>query len=97
MDPRISTPPLTLVMPGFGGLTGMAFFDDYESHRSVAVGALLAGDGNQDGAIDAEDVTAVVDEFLDNTYPGGVVDCNLDGEVNSGDVNCVVTKSEVIN
>ncbi len=82
---------------GFGGLTGMAFFDDYQSDRSQPVGALLAGDGNQDGALDEEDVTAVVDEFLHDTYPGGVVDCNLDGEVNSGDVNCVVTKSETTN
>jgi hypothetical protein len=77
---------------GFGGLAGMAFFDDYESHRSLPVGALLAGDSNQNGAVDSDDVTAIVDEFLFNTYPGGVTDCDLDGEINSGDVNCAVTK-----
>jgi len=67
-----------------------AFFDDYESHRSQAVGALLAGDGNDDGNINSGDVDMVVAEFLFSTLAGGVPDCNLDGNVNSGDIDCIV-------
>ena len=68
----------------------MAWFDDYESHRSQAVGALLAGDGNSDGNIDSGDIDMVVNEFLFSSLAGGVPDCNLDGNVDSGDVDCVV-------
>jgi len=75
---------------GLGGLTGMIFFDDYESHRSTPVGGLLAGDSNRDGIYDSADVTAIVEEFLYGAYAEGVNDCNLDGGINSGDVNCVV-------
>ena len=75
---------------GFGGLTGMAFFDDYESHRTQAVGPLLAGDSNLDGVVNDDDLVGIVEEFLSDTYPGGVTDCNLDAEINSGDVNCAV-------
>ncbi len=77
---------------GFGGLTGVAFFDDYESRRSLPVGALLAGDGNFDGDINSEDLTVIVEEYLFNSYDNGVTDCNLDAEINSGDINCVVSK-----
>jgi hypothetical protein len=68
----------------------LAFFDDYESHRTTAVGPLLAGDGNLDGAVNSGDINVVVNEFLANNLGNGVVDCNLDGAVNSGDVNCIV-------
>ena len=67
-----------------------AWFDDYESHRSQAVGALLAGDGNSDGNINSGDVDMVVNEFLFSSLAGGVPDCNLDGNIDSGDVDCVV-------
>lgn len=75
---------------GLGGLTGMAFFDDYESHRTQAVGPLLAGDSNLDGVVNDDDLVGIVEEFLSDTYPGGVTDCNLDAEINSGDINCAV-------
>ena len=77
---------------GFGTLTGMAFFDDYVSHRLLPVGGELTGDGNLDGNIDNDDIEAIKTEFLFGTYPIGSTDCNLDSETNSGDVNCVVEK-----
>jgi len=67
-----------------------AWFDDYESHRSQPVGALLAGDGNSDGNINSGDVDMVVNEFLFSSLAGGVPDCNLDGNIDSGDVDCIV-------
>jgi len=76
---------------GFGGtLTGMVFFDDYVSHRSLPVGGVLTGDGNLDGNLNNDDIEAIKTEFLFGTYPIGSTDCNLDSETNSGDVNCVV-------
>jgi len=76
-----------------GGLSGMAFFDDYVSHRSSPIGGILAGDGNFDGVIDLSDIGAITSEFLYGTYPiEGSTDCNFDGDTNSGDVNCVVEK-----
>lgn len=78
---------------GFGaGLNGMAFFDDYVSHRSLPVGGVLTGDGNLDGNFDQNDIDAIKAEFLFGTYPIGSTDCNLDSKTNSGDVNCVVEK-----
>jgi hypothetical protein len=71
--------------------TDMAFFDDYESHRSLPVGPLLAGDGNFDGNINSGDIDMVVNEFLFSDLANGVVDCNLDGSINSGDIDCVVS------
>jgi len=68
----------------------IAYFDDYESHRSLPVGALLAGDGNFDGNINSGDIDMVVNEFLFSALANGVVDCNLDGSINSGDIDCVV-------
>jgi hypothetical protein len=77
---------------GFGALNGMAFFDDYVSHRSLPVGGVLTGDGNLDGIFDQNDIDAIKAEFLFGTYPSGSTDCNLDSNINSGDVNCVVEK-----
>jgi len=78
---------------GFGAdLTGMVIFDDYVAHRSLPVGGVLAGDGNLDGTYDLNDIDAIKAEFLFGTYPSGSTDCNLDSNVNSGDVNCVVEK-----
>lgn len=70
--------------------TGSLTFDDYESHRSTPVGALMAGDGNSDGKINSGDINVIVNEFLFGNLGAGIVDCNLDGAVNSGDINCVV-------
>lgn len=73
-----------------GGLAGVAFFDDYVSHRTSPIGGILPGDGNLSGGIDEGDIDAIKSEFLYGTYSDGSTDCNLDGGVNSGDVNCVV-------
>ena len=80
----------SVVLGPAGGVDGKITFDDYESHRSLPVGALLAGDGNLDGNVNSGDVNVVVNEFLTGTLGTGIPDCNLDGSVNSGDVNCVV-------
>jgi hypothetical protein len=77
---------------GLVGLSGMAFFDDYVSHRSSPIGGILAGDANLDGIFDSNDIEAIKSEFLFGTYSDGSTDCNLDGGTNSGDVNCVVEK-----
>ncbi len=77
---------------GFSGLTGMAFFDDYVSHRFSPIGGILAGDGNLDGIVDTADIDAIKSEFLLGTYVLGSTDCNFDGGTNSGDINCVVEK-----
>lgn len=77
---------------GLVGLSGMAFFDDYVSHRSLPIGAVLTGDGNLDGIIDSSDIEPIKAQFLFDTYSEGSTDCNLDGGTNSGDVNCVVEK-----
>lgn len=77
---------------GFIGLSGMAFFDDYVSHRFSPIGPILAGDGNLDGIFNSSDIDAIKDQFLYSIYSDGSTDCNLDGGANSGDVNCVVEK-----
>ncbi len=75
---------------GFGGLTGLMTFDEYDSRHTGPIGMLLAGDANLDGSINSGDIDLVVAEFLTNSLALGVVDCNLDGSVNSGDIDCVV-------
>jgi len=72
-----------------GGADG-ALFDDYESHRSLAVGALLAGDGNGDGAVNSGDIISIINEFFQAGLASGIPDCNLDGSVNSGDIICII-------
>jgi hypothetical protein len=71
-----------------GGET--AYFDDYESHRSLPVGALLKGDGNADGSVNSGDIITVINEFFGGGLGEGTPDCNLDGNVNSGDIICVI-------
>jgi len=80
----------SVVLGATTALDGKLLFDDYESHRSLPVGALLAGDGNADGNINSGDIDMVVAEFLFSTLANGIPDCNLDGNINSGDIDCVV-------
>ena len=68
----------------------IAYFDDYESHRSLAVGALLTGDGNNDGSVNSGDIISIINEFFQNGLAEGTPDCNLDGNVNSGDIICII-------
>ena len=65
-----------------------AFFDDYESHRSQAVGALLAGDAKTDGLINIFDIVFMRNEILANGLASGTPDCNLDGKINIFDIVC---------
>lgn len=80
----------SVVLGATGTFDGSLTYDSYEARRSTPVGALLAGDGNNDDAINSGDINVVVNEFLSNNLGVGVPDCNLDGAVNSGDINCVV-------
>ena len=80
-------------MGAVGGIgSGMAFFDDYVSRRQSPVGSLKTGDANSDDQFSSEDIDVIVNEFLFEDLGTGVVDCNLDGAINSGDLNCVVSK-----
>jgi len=70
-----------------GGADG-ALFDDYESHRSLAVGSLLAGDAKSDGTINVFDIVFMRNEILANGLASGQPDCTLDGKVNIFDIVC---------
>jgi hypothetical protein len=78
---------------GIGTQNGKLTFDAFESHRTTPVGALLAADANNDGAINILDLGNVRIELLN---PGaeellaiGQPDCNSDGSINILDVGCV--------
>lgn len=76
---------------GFGGQTGRIIYDAFESHRTTAVGLLVAGDANNDGNVNSGDIIAIINEFFNsNNLGSGQPDCNEDGNVNSGDIICVI-------
>jgi len=70
-----------------GGAEG-ALFDDYESHRSLAVGSLLIGDSNGNGSINVFDLISIQNDILGNSLANGQPDCNLNGSVNVFDLIC---------
>lgn len=70
-----------------GGPDG-ALFDDYESHRSLAVGSLLIGDSNDNGSINLFDLISIQNDILGNGLANGQPDCNLNGSVNLFDLIC---------
>jgi hypothetical protein len=78
------------VVLGAAALDGRLTFDDYESHRSLPVGALLTGDGNADGNVNSGDIISIINEFFQAGLSEGTPDCNLDGSVNSGDIICII-------
>ncbi len=69
--------------------TGSLTFDDYVSHRSTPVGALLMGDSNGNGSINVFDLISIQNEILGNALAVGQPDCNLNGSVNVFDLICV--------
>ena len=77
---------------GMGGLTGEITFDAYEAHRTTNVGALLAGDANDDGNVNSGDTVGIINENLGDILAQGQPDCNGDGNVNSGDTVCIINK-----
>ena len=77
---------------GMGGFTGEITFDAYEAHRTTNVGALLAGDANDDGNVNSGDTVGIINENLGDILAQGQPDCNGDGNVNSGDTVCIIIK-----
>lgn len=77
---------------GFAPQTGKLTFDAFESHRTTAVGPLLACDAQGDVDIDINDVLAVVDEVFGNPsiLAGGQPDCDRNGTVNINDALGIV-------
>jgi|GEM_PF-888489 len=80
----------SVILGATAAVDGKLVFDDYESHRSLPVGALLAGDGNNDGAVNSGDIISIINEFFQAGLASGTPDCNLDGNVNSGDIICII-------
>ena len=77
---------------GMGGFTGEITFDAYEAYRTTNVGALLAGDANDDGNVNSWDTAGIINENLGVILAQGQPDCNGDGNVNSGDTVCIIIK-----
>jgi len=76
--------------------TDLAYFDDYESHRSLAVGPLLAGDSNNDGSTNGLDISGVLKEANAFTpvLAAGTPDCNHDGAVNGLDISGILKAAD---
>jgi len=84
-------------MGAVGGIdTDALFFDDYESHRSLPVGALLVGDSNNDGMVNALDISGILKEANAFTpvVQSGTPDCNLDGSVNALDISGILKAAD---
>ena len=80
------------LITGLQGFTGAALFDAYEAHSTTAVGLLLVGDANGNGAVNSTDATRVFAESAPGTLSLGQPDCNLNGTVNSTDATCIFAK-----
>ena len=71
--------------------SGMALFDDYVSHRSLAVGTALVADANGNGSLSIADAIALFNE-LGGTLATGQPDCNINGDVTIADAICLFNK-----
>jgi len=69
-------------------ISGVAYFDDYESHRSLPVGRLLDGDANGNGSLTIADAITLFNE-LNGTLSAGQPDCNLSGGITIADAICL--------
>ncbi len=69
-------------------LDGILTFDDYVSHKSEPIGALLNGDANGSGSLTIADVVALFNE-LNGTLAEGQPDCNLSASITIADVVCL--------
>lgn len=76
---------------GFATQTGKLTFDAFESRRSTAVGALLAGDANGNLSVNIFDIIGIQNEILNpaTNLADGQPDCNGNGSVNVFDIICV--------
>jgi hypothetical protein len=72
------------------GAGSVFYFDDFDSRRQNRPGRLLVGDANDSGSISSGDITALINEVLDNGFAPGQPDCNENGEVTSGDITCLI-------
>lgn len=68
---------------------GSLDFDSFVSHRKTPVGPLVRGDATADQAVDASDLVAVINEMNQGNFAKGQPDCNGDGAVDSGDLQCL--------
>ncbi len=84
------------VILGADALNGILNFDDYESHRSLPVGALLVGDSNNDGLVNGLDISGVLKESNAFTpeLQSGTPDCNLDGSVSGLDISGILKAAD---
>ncbi len=71
--------------------TDKAYFDAYESHRSLPVGALLDADANGNGSISIADAITLFNELnlTNQTLATGQPDCNLNGSITIADAICL--------
>jgi len=71
-------------------------YDSYQANRTTAVGGLMIGDANGNGAVNSTDVSALLIETeLGGALAGGVPDCNMNGIVNSTDASCILVMTEL--
>jgi len=70
------------------GDVNAGLFDDYESHRSLPVGALLMGDANGNGSLTIADAIGLFNE-LGGTLQPGQPDCNSNGGITIADAICL--------
>ena len=85
-----------VVLGAASTLDGTMTFDDYESHRSLPVGALLIGDSNNDGQVNGLDISGVLKEANAFTpeLQSGTPDCNLDGSVSGLDISGILKAAD---
>lgn len=78
---------------------GTLVFDDYEAHRETPVDGLLIGDANNDGVVNAFDISSTVLEtdFFNPNIQEGTPDCNMDGIVNAFDISALVLATDFFN
>ena len=84
------------VVLGADALDGVLTFDDYESHRTLPVGALTVGDSNNDGSVNALDISGILKEANAFTpeLQSGTPDCNLDGSVSGLDISGILKAAD---
>ncbi len=71
---------------------GELHFDAFQSRRKTPTEGLLAGDTTGDAALDPADLVALVDEINGASLAEGQPDCNGDGTVDRGDLDCLAEK-----
>jgi len=84
----------SVVLGATAAVDGKLIFDDYESHRSLPVGALLMGDANGNGSLTIADAIALFNELnlANQTLAPGQPDCNESGGITIADAICLFNK-----